>query len=130
MKKQNILVGLVFVGSTVFFSGCATLLGGGGAQSISINSDKPLKASLKYTDGTGIQYFTTPATVRVDRRSKDIVIESKDDKFNPYTVKSELNPWFFGNIIFGGVLGSTTDSISGAAWRYDEKPVNIHANND
>ena len=25
-----------------------------------------------------------------------------------------MNPWFFGNIVIGGLLGSTTDGVSGA----------------
>jgi RNA processing factor Prp31 len=29
-----------------------------------------------------------------------------------------LEPWFLGNIIFGGLIGSTTDGLSGAVHEY------------
>jgi len=59
------------------FSGCATILGGGNSQTVSINSNKPVKGVMKYADGKGTQYFTAPATLNVDRRSKDIVLTSE-----------------------------------------------------
>lgn len=125
MKK---LVFLSIVAFTILFSGCATIVGGGGSQNISINSNKPLKAKLSYMDGSGAQYFTAPATLVVDRKSQDIIISSEEGSFNPTTQKSKLNGWFWGNIIIGGVIGSTTDFASGAAWKYDEV-TNIHSNN-
>ena len=106
--------------SLFMFSGCATILGGGTSQTVSLNSSKAMKGTMKYSDGSGKQYFTTPTTLKVGRKSKDIIISSDDNQFNERTIKSELNPWFLGNIIFGGLVGSTTDSVGGAAWRYDE----------
>jgi len=117
MKK--VLIGLLLIG-VVMFSGCATILGGGSHQTVSINSPKPFKGTMTYTDGKGMQHFTTPTTLSVERRSKDILLESKDEGFHTTTVKSDINPWFFGNIIFGGLIGSTTDSVGGAAWKYQE----------
>lgn len=126
MKKISIFT--LSIVSVMLFSGCATILGGGGSQNISVNSNKPMKAKIAYTDGSGVQYFTAPATLVVDRKSKDIIISSEDGSFNPTTQKSKLNGWFWGNIIIGGVIGSTTDFASGAAWKYDEV-TNIHSNN-
>ena len=74
MKK--IVVYVLPVLSAMIFSGCATILGGGNQQTISINSDKPMKGKLVYADGKGEQYFTTPATVNVDRRNQDIILSS------------------------------------------------------
>lgn len=118
MKKKMII--LLAVISAIMFSGCATILGGGNQQTISVNSSKPLKGEMKYSDGSGLQHFTAPATLSVERRSKDIILTSKDGDFDTTTVKSDTNPWLLGNIIFGGVIGSTTDSVGGAAWRYQE----------
>ena len=116
------------VATAFFMSGCATLLGGGTQQKISINADQPVQGQLQYSDGEGVQYFTAPATLKVDRRSKDIIIKSRDGSFDQKVVKSDLNPWFFGNIIFGGLIGSTTDLVDGAAWRYDDT-TDIQTNN-
>jgi hypothetical protein len=117
--KKNLLIAIPLT-SMIIFSGCATILGGGNQQTISINSSKPMKGTMTYADGKGIQHFTTPATLSVERRSKDINLTSKDGEFDEATVKSDINPWFIGNIVFGGLIGSTTDSVGGAAWKYEE----------
>jgi len=124
MKKKLLIV--LPLASVLMFSGCATILGGGNSQTVSINSNKPAKGVMEYADGKGKQYFTTPATLTVERRNKDIVLTSKNGDFDKTTVKSKMNPWFLGNILFGGLPGSTTDSIGGAAWKYDDS-VNIQA---
>lgn len=118
MKKTIILTTLIT--TSALFTGCATLLGGGGTQTLNINSNAPVKGTIEYADGGGVQYFTAPATLNVERKSKSIIVKSQDNEFAPKTVPSGINPWFLGNLIFGGLVGSTTDSISGAAWKYDE----------
>lgn len=117
--KKTLYVALPLV-SAIIFSGCATILGGGNQQTISINSSKPLKGEMKYSDGSGLQHFTAPATLSVERKSKDILLTSNNSEFDTATVKSDTNPWLIGNIIFGGFIGSTTDSVGGAAWKYQE----------
>jgi len=119
MSKQMLLLGSIIAGS-VLFTGCATILGGGNNQTISINSSVPMKGEMAYSDGTGTQYFTTPATLSVERKSKDVTLKSRNEEFTNKTVKADMNPWFLGNIIFGGLFGSTTDMAGGAAWKYDE----------
>lgn len=121
--KKTLYVALPLI-SAIIFSGCATILGGGNQQTISLNSSKPMKGNMKYSDGSGLQHFTTPATLSVERRSKDIVLTSSDGQFDAATVKSDMNPWLIGNIIFGGLIGSTTDSVGGAAWKY-EQTINL-----
>ncbi|MEA2017421.1 MAG: hypothetical protein U9N59_03140 [Campylobacterota bacterium] len=117
-KKLLIAVSLM---STVMFSGCATLFGGGGEQNITIKSTKPMKGKLAYSDGKGLQRnFTTPATILVDRRSKDIVITSKNNDFDPVTVESSMNPWVLGDVLATSLISTTTDAVSGAMWEYDE----------
>ena len=59
---------------------------------------------------------------------KDITIRIKEDKCHQETVtvvNSHIEPWFWGNILSGGVFGSTTDSSTGAMWKYDETVVVI-----
>jgi len=121
--RKELLIALPLV-SAVMFSGCATILGGGNSQTISLNSSQNMKGIMKYEDGKGLQHFTTPATLTVERRSKDIIVESPNDEFDKRVIKSNINPWFLGNVIFGGFLGSTIDLVDGAAWKYDET-VNI-----
>jgi hypothetical protein len=69
MNKKILIISSI-VAASVMFSGCATILGGGTTQTISINSSSNMKGTMKYSDGSGTQYFTTPATLIVNRKSK------------------------------------------------------------
>lgn len=68
----------------------------------------------------------TPFNGKISRSSDTIVTLRKDG----YTAKSvtlntEVEPVFWGNIIFGGVLGSTTDLSSGAMYKYSPSNINV-----
>jgi len=118
--KRKILIA-TSIATTIMFSGCATLFGGGGQQSITINSSTPMEGKLTYADGKGIQKnFTTPTTIIVERRSKDLKITSKNNDFEPVTVEKRMNSWVWGDILATSPLSTTTDAVSGAMWEYDE----------
>ena len=44
------------------------------------------------------------------------------DKFET-AVDKTITPVFFGNIIIGGFLGSTTDAVTGKMWDYEDDVV-------
>ena len=124
--KKTLLLGIT-VGVMFVFSGCATIMSGR-TQTIFINndSDRRLPINIKYSDGMYIGYkVLTPTVISVDRRSKDIILKPLSEKCQPKVLKAKNNDWVAGNIFFGGLIGSTTDAISGAAWKYDDK-VNIN----
>lgn len=119
MKRKLLLA--IPLASTIVFSGCATLFGGGGQQSITINSSKPVEGKLTYDDGKGMQKnFTTPATIIVDRRNQNIKLTSKNSDFEPTTVEKKMNSWVWGDILATSPISTTTDAVSGAMWEYDE----------
>jgi len=100
--RKKLLIALPLV-SAIMFSGCATIFGGGGKQTISIKSNKPLKASIGYSSddnktATEMQSFTTPANITIVRENKNLLIQSEDGEFKPVVVEKELNPWFWGNV--------------------------------
>lgn len=116
----------VIASGALLFTGCATLFGGGGKQVISINidSDKRAKGVVKYEDDNKtVQQFNAPATINVERRKSNIILTSTDNSFHETTVKSDVNGWFWVNILGapgGTLISSTTDSASGAMWKYDD----------
>lgn len=121
MKRK--LVVLVTLIVAIVFSGCATLFGGGQKQTISINSDKPMKATLSYEDGSSPQYFTTPATLSVERKSKKVKIVSNNDEFEAVEIDNKVNGWFWVNILGapgGTVISSITDAGTGSMWKYED----------
>ena len=122
--RKKLIIALPLV-SAMMFSGCATLFGGGGKQTISIKSDKALSGTIGYLsdDNKTIinkQAFSTPATVTVIRENKDLIIESNNGEFKPVTVEKQTNPWFWGDVIATSLLSTTVDAITGAMWKYDE----------
>jgi len=127
--KRKLLIA-VLSASMVVFSGCATLFGGGGKQTISVSSDsaKRMKAVISYEDGSSPQYLTIPGTVTVKRADQNIIVKSQDKEFESTTIKKDTNGWFWANILglpWGTLLSTTTDYSSGAMWTYEEA-VTVH----
>ncbi|RXJ96670.1 hypothetical protein CRU94_00725 [Arcobacter sp. AHV-9/2010] len=113
---------LVATLSSFIFSGCATLFGGGGDQVIYIDSDKPYKGKIYHIDQPFLsQDFTSPATVYVERRNKDIVIKSENGDFEEQIVNKKMNNWVWLDILATSPLSTTVDLVTGAAWKYDER---------
>ncbi len=61
----------------------------------------------------------TPITSRLDKKADQSVVFSKDG-YKPLTMAltTSLDPWFWGNIVLGGFIGSTTDGINGSVNQY------------
>lgn len=117
---------LLMAGSLVIalvaFSGCASIVSGA-SQQLSFNSE-PSGADVKVN---GQKTCTTPCTQMFKRSNSTIVSIEKEgyvsETINPST---GLDSWFWGNIIFGGLIGSTTDFANGAAYQYQPNMYNIN----
>lgn len=61
----------------------------------------------------------TPLTIDIDRGDGQTVTFSKPG-YKPLQLNltTEENPWIAGNILIGGLFGTTTDFASGAAYEY------------
>lgn len=76
-------------------------------------------------DGKEVDKGTTPMTVTLDSKQgffkgEDYTIEATLAGYNPARVEmpSRLNPWYWGNIIFGGLIGLLiVDPATGAMWK-------------
>lgn len=109
------IVSSLVIASALALSGCATIVDGG-PQSISFSSN-PDNATV-YLDGAAIG--KTPVTIPVKRKQANQTVRFSKEGYKDIEVQmaSTLNGWFFGNILTGGLLGSTTDGLSGAAFKY------------
>lgn len=117
---------LIAVLGIICFTGCATILGGGGEQNISfVSQDPDATPRVNIISSSGNQSVELPTTLKIKGSKEDISITVLDDCYKKTTqnVSSHTNPYFFGNFLLGGVIGSTTDSSSGAAWEYDNTVV-------
>ncbi|MEA1985896.1 MAG: PEGA domain-containing protein [Candidatus Marinimicrobia bacterium] len=117
MKKKvfGILISLILL-PTIF--GCATIVSGG-KQNISINSNPSAAVAVD-----GISY-TTPVVVELKRGQTHVLTFTKEG-YNPVTINlnKSFNPWFVGNIVFGGIPGIIVDFITGAVYKIEPAVVN------
>ncbi len=110
MKTMSLSVAVLML------SGCASLMTAE-EQSIKITSSTSTPIEVTVDDKT----TTTPGTVVVLRDGKDKVVTSAAANCqNATPIKKTVTPVFFGNIVIGGLFGSTTDSSTGKMWDYAE----------
>ena len=123
----------VLLVTAFFLTGCASIVG----QSVfplSINSN-PNGANILVTDETGKQMFagTTPANVTLTageayfHAKKYHITFSKEGYADQYAeVRAEISGWYFGNILFGGLIGLLiVDPLTGKMWKL---PKDVNAN--
>lgn len=106
-------------------SGCSSIVKGS-RQTINISTSTGKQAEAVITTSTGQQNVVLPQAVPVKTSSTDITVNIKETRCNNASttiVQSRLHPWFWGNVIIGGLLGSTTDSVTGSMWAYDESVI-------
>lgn len=134
MKKYPLkLTALLLLSASMFLSNCATIVSKS-AYPVSIDTN-PKGVKVVITDKKGKEIFkgTSPTAVRLksgagffSRAEYQVKLYANgyDEKIIPVTFK--LNGWYFGNIIFGGLLGMLIiDPASGAMWRIDKNAGDI-----
>lgn len=101
---------LTLTAAAFLSTGCASVVSGTD-QKLTFSSE-PEEATVTVA---GRVLGKTPLTVPVDRGSnQSIIFEKEGYKTHTAQLSTTTNPWFFGNILLGGLLGSTTDGVSGA----------------
>lgn len=103
-------------------TGCASIVAGNyKTVNVSTSNGQSVEASVFAKNGE--QNVTLPTAVTVRRDSQDLTITVKEDACVNSTTSvnsSRVEPWFWGNLLTGGIFGSTTDSMTGDMWTYDE----------
>ena len=122
MKNLNKLVQVSGIAAIVLaMSGCATIVKGD-KQTVSINSN--VRGAKVFVNGE--QVGTTPFTGQIKRKSGTTVTLNKDGfESKTVTMTTEIESVFWGNIISGGGVGSTTDLTTGAMYYYAPATLQI-----
>jgi len=85
-------------------------MSGGGEQMVRVNST-PAGAAVKID---GHDYGVTPTMAKLTRKESHIVrLELAGYQPSETKLEKSLNPWVFGNILFGGVVGVVVDVVTG-----------------
>jgi uncharacterized protein YceK len=97
-------------------TGCASIMTPE-QQTVEIKSSNSMPTEVTLEGKT----VTTPGVVTVLRDGSDKVIRTTVDGCDSATpITKKVTPVFFGNIIIGGLLGSTTDNATGKMWDYED----------
>jgi len=115
--KKYVITSTCLTTFVLLWAGCATIVQST-KQEISIATEPSGAAVLR----DGVPVGTTPLTLTVKRKDagETLILRKEGYEDGSIETKSRINGWFFGNIVTGGLAGSTTDLISGAAYKYDE----------
>ena len=110
---------------------CASIVDGG-RRKVHIDSN-PTGARVTIYDKHGEKESvnTTPFLARLDRHSGyfsgeeyRLVFELAGYQTAEATIKSGVNGWYFGNIVFGGLIGLViVDPLTGAMWTLNPRTV-------
>lgn len=121
MKKISLLF---VVSSLAILTSCSSIIKGK-SQVVSIDSN------VRGADivVNGVTVGQTPYNGPIARDSStSITVKKEGYDSKTVTANTEIEPIFWGNIIFGGVLGSTTDMGTGAMYKYAPANFQIDLN--
>lgn len=124
------VVNFFILGGIVLIAGCATIVGGGPTQTVHFTSSpegakifigvvkKGRKGEVETVSllDSGLK---TPSNVVINRKNVTVVLKKEGYQDATISLVSGMNPWFMGNFITGGLIGSSIDSSTGAINEYN-----------
>ena len=130
MKKEYIISCLLLL-TLIGCVGCASIVDGRKKQ-VRIDSNPPATLTVLDHKGETVIVTNTPAVVRLKRNNGYFVKEQYKLRFeapgyypSEVPLNTNLNVWYFGNILFGGVIGFVfVDPATGAMWTIEPPTVN------
>jgi len=131
-KRLRIIASMIV--PVFIFAGCASIVSKSNWP-VNIRST-PDQADVTVTDvkeGKEVFKGKTPTIVTLNSKGgyfkgKAYTVKVSKEGFDPQTIeiKSVLNGWFVGNIVFGGLIGILiVDPLTGAMWRLSPREVDF-----
>lgn len=97
-------------------TGCASIVDGR-RETVSFSSDPPGAQIIINGKPMGV----TPASIVLERSDYDkanVIFKKEGYEDQHSTIETSLNMWFWGNVLCGGLIGSSTDAATGAMWKF------------
>lgn len=119
--KNLLIIACVLVSGIL--TGCASIVSGH-QQSVSVTTGPVKGAACSLENNKGKWYVaSTPGSVVINRSYHDLNVECQKKGFAKAnkTVPSSTKAMAFGNILFGGVVGTGVDVATGAAYNYPQE---------
>lgn len=130
--KFKIQTASILLSSSILFTSCASIVSKS-SYPISINS-APSEAQIVIKDKKGIEIFSgqTPATLKLKSGSGffgkaryQVTFNKSGYQTKTVPVEFKLNGWYFGNLLFGGILGMLIiDPATGAMYKIETEFLN------
>ena len=124
---------MILLLATVLLSGCASIIGSN-QKLISLKTN-PEDAKVLIWDESGMVVFKGNTPTQITLKSGTayfngydyVVLFTKEGFPNRnVTISSTVSGWYFGNIIFGGLIGMLIiDPLTGAMWTLGPKEIII-----
>lgn len=117
MKMHRRLINILLLITPMLVLGCATIVVGD-KQALTFDSE-PAGAQIIIN---GKPEGVTPATITIkksDYQNATVVFKKEGYTDQQATLHTTTTGWFWGNILIGGLLGSTTDSSTGSMLEYE-----------
>ena len=121
----------LLLGSLLLLSGCCSIVDSK-YETVTFNSNVD-KANLKIMNRHGIVVYsgTTPTSVSLDKRNgyfsgETYTLRTEKEGYtsNERILDTRLNGWYWGNILFGGLIGMLiVDPATGAMWTFKDENV-------
>lgn len=118
MKKLTLLLVLAL-------ANCTTIVDGG-PDTLNLMTSNGSRVQAQINSKSGMQQIYLPTLISVPKSCSDVTIQVlEDDKVQSSNAvaASHVNPWVFGNIIFGGVIGLAVDGLAGNMCTYEKNVV-------
>jgi hypothetical protein len=113
--------------ATIATTACATLVGGGSNQGVSISSE-PSGASFTVKSASGMQMAsgTTPQMIQLPRKNEySIEFSVPGYRSQSVALTKGVNGWVFGNFIIGWIPGLIIDFVTGSANKLEPALVQV-----
>lgn len=130
MKKAGLLLAST---AAISLSGCASIVSKS-QYNVAVSS-MPEGAAFVIKDKSGVKVHrgVTPQTVTLSSgagyfRGATYTVDFTKEGHRPAaeTLDSSLNGWYWGNIVFGGLIGMlVVDPATGAMWKLNERVAKV-----
>lgn len=108
-------------------TGCATILGGGSAQTVDLRVE-PTSASYVVRSSTGLEMAsgTGSQTLRLPRKNEyQIDVKAPGYQTRTVAISKGTNGWVWGNLVVGWLVGFGVDFLTGSAFKLEPSMVQI-----
>ena len=127
--NKNLFLAILILSSIL--TGCASIVGST-SETVTVSSNvEGAKLTVLDEDSIPVWGATTPTAVRLKKKSGyfsgntySFKLEKPGYQTQMKTLDTELSILYFGNIIFGGILGLfIVDPLTGAMWTFEDNKV-------